>query len=184
MMKARLAVLTRSFPYKRALESLNAEGIHAPALGLPSGEQDIYESLLCLIGNICRTGAVKQKRVLLSTLRTCVNSPESTDNLKPDFLMFNEQHSEPNLPRDGLFARNADFKPVITSQYTLALKEHGDQKGEQPIYSIQKVSQTPPKFKAIVSFQGFTLEGTGRNQRLAKHEASKALCDCLNLEVV
>jgi hypothetical protein len=67
------------------------------------------------------------------------------------------------------------------SQYTTALKEHGDKVGEVPDYDYERVSLVPPLFRARVTFKEINATGEGKTKKLARHRASKEALNRLGL---
>lgn len=59
------------------------------------------------------------------------------------------------------------------SQYTTALKEHGDRIEVLPSYDYERISLMPPSFRARVVFKEINATGEGKTKKLARHRASK-----------
>ena len=70
-----------------------------------------------------------------------------------------------------------------SAQYTMILKELGDESGVAPEYRLETLSMDPPIFKAHVSFRDMTFESTARTKKEAKHQASRQACEYHGIRV-
>jgi hypothetical protein len=68
-----------------------------------------------------------------------------------------------------------------TWRYTKALQERYLGGDAVPIYREFVVRAYPPLFGSEVSFEGRIYSGQAGNKKLAKHRASKLLCDSLGI---
>ena len=131
------------------------------------------------IGAIVRKGSRDQKAALLLTLRQHAAPSESQDQgLGLADASRGDWWSPPVQPS----ASNEKLPASSLGQYAVVLKEHGDQHGFVPEYVIQNVSTSPPKFKAIVLFQGFSFEGIARSKKQARHLAARDACNYLQIQ--
>ena len=69
------------------------------------------------------------------------------------------------------------------AKYTMVLGEHGDRIDTQPSYRTIMVSQYPPRFKSVVSFEGTEENGESRTKKDAKHIASRKMCERLAIHL-
>lgn len=70
------------------------------------------------------------------------------------------------------------------SKYTSLLKEYGDYHSEKPNWVERDISTNDhPRFSCRLTFHGVTAEGTGRQKKYARHEASFNACRQLGLEL-
>jgi hypothetical protein len=72
---------------------------------------------------------------------------------------------------------------VAFYRYTSLLKEHADAHGETVDYVPSRVSLYPPSYHSKATYNEFCGEGMARSSKLAKHAASKQLCDLMGLRV-
>jgi Double-stranded RNA binding motif len=174
----------RCFPYRKALDHLQAQGITSSEHGPGSTQHDPHPTLLALVGMIIRTGNEKEKWTTISILR---RHPEA-------FTINNRQNAEVPKPKERedrakVFPRGdqplkATPASVNSAQYTMILKELGDESGVAPKYSLEILSLDPPRFKATVSFRDITFESTARTKKEAKHQASRQACEHFGFKVV
>jgi hypothetical protein len=174
----------RCFPYRKSLELLQAQGITSSEHGLGSAQQDPHPRLLALVGMIMRNGKEKEKRTTISILRRHPEASTIDGRHKAEVPKPKERENRTKVfPRDD---KSRKVTPASTknAQYTMVLKELGDESGEAPRYSLETWSLDPPMFKATLSFQDITFESTARTKKEAKHQASRKACEHLGLKVV
>jgi hypothetical protein len=92
-------------------------------------------------------------------------------------------HSQPALqPLEN--SGPAPMVAVFMHRYTSVLNEYAALQGEKLIYEKKHLSLDPSSWQCSASFGGISGVGTGRNITQAKHEASKQICQLLNLTVL
>ncbi|KAJ5771951.1 hypothetical protein N7520_002480 [Penicillium odoratum] len=60
-------------------------------------------------------------------------------------------------------------------EYTTALKEKGDAESYSPHYDVTPLSLEPPRWSAVVEYNGYRSSAEGSTKKAARHSASKAL---------
>jgi len=136
-------------------------------------------SLLILIGSVMRYNSSEAMEKLLQLLRANSETRQSSRSGTQNLPVHKEiPEKEPLANRMTLPKREPD--PDLP-KYSSILKEKGDVAGFVPIYNYQNVSQIPPIFKAVVSFENYAFDGKGRTKQQAKHEASREACRFLNI---
>jgi hypothetical protein len=192
----------QQYPYDGVLTSLQAQGIARPDYTSTSRRTATSQTeasrmaLLTLIGNIVRTGRRSEKSALLACLRRNRGVDPSSGSHEHLQTSTTNGHAVPR-PREGMWPG----RPVIPreqrptplneqdeshegmAKYTMALKEHGDRIDAQPSYRTNMISQNPPRFMSIVSFEGSEENGESRNKRDAKHIASRKMCERLSIQI-
>jgi len=192
----------QQYPYDGVLTTLQAQGIARPDYIIASRRAATSQTevsrmaLLTLIGNIVRTGRRGEKSALLACLRRSSRSrgvdPSSDSQGHPRTSTSNGR-AEP-FPQEGMWPgrpalssptppAEQDGLPEEVAKYTMALKEHGDRIDAQPSYRTNMISQNPPRFMSIVSFEGSEENGESRNKRDAKHIASRKMCERLSIQI-
>jgi len=126
-----------------------------------------------------RYNSSEEKGKLLQLLKANSEVRQSSRSGTQSLPVHREiREKEPMVDRMTLSVREPD--PDLP-KYSSVLKEKGDVAGFIPSYNYQNVSQVPPVFKAVVSFQDYVFEGKGRTKQLAKHEASREACRFLRI---
>ena len=139
---------------------------------------EAYCATLTGIGAIVRKGSREQKTALLHTLRQHAASSECQDRRSAGADAGQNGWWSPH----HTFASSESLPIANLGQYSVALKENGDQHGFVPEYAVQGVSTSPPQFKAVVSFKGFSFEGVARNKKQARHLAAREACNYLKIQ--
>ena len=173
----------RLYPYREALKSLQAQHIPFADLGHSVSSSAASKTLLSLAGATIRSGTIELKHNLITTIRQFIVS-ESVPTLRPIPAQQAGSRQEGLQESEDMAVPSFDNEPVSgISRYTAQLKERGDQVGSCPKYDILRTSTTtqPPRFQAIVFFQERRFEGRGKSKQQAKHQASKAACDYLDI---
>jgi hypothetical protein len=191
----------QQYPYDGVLTTLQAQGIARPGYiiasrAATSQTEASRMALLTLVGNIVRTGRRGERSALLACLRRSrgVDSPSdsqehhhtSTSNGRAEIP--SQEGMWPGRPAVSRVQRptpptEQDGPPEEMAKYTMALKEHGDRIDAQPSYRISMISQYPPRFKSVVSFEGTEENGESRSKKDAKHIASRKMCDRLGIQL-
>lgn len=68
-------------------------------------------------------------------------------------------------------------------RFTSALWEYASGEGGIPTYTEVTISSYPPQFEMTVEFQGRSVSRRARTKKMAKHLASQAMCEMLQLQV-
>lgn len=105
------------------------------------------------------------------------NSTESLSEMNPI------SHSQPAL-QPLVNSAPAPMVAVSMHRYTSVLNEHAALQGEKLTYERKYLSLDPSSWQCSASFGGISGVGTGRNITQAKHEASRQVCQLLNLTVL
>ena len=192
----------QQYPYDGVLTTLRAQGIARPDYIIASRctatsqTEASRMTLLTLIGNIVRTGRRGEKSALLACLRRSSRSrgvdPPSDSQEHPHTSTSNGRAEA--SPQEGMWPGRPAFSsptppaeqdglPEEMAKYTMALKEHGDRIDTQPSYRTIMVSQYPPRFKSVVSFEGTEENGESRTKKDAKHIASRKMCERLAIHL-
>lgn len=175
MLQARLETEIRCYPYTLVLNSLRSHSIDNISVG---ENDDTYASVLRLTGHILRFGSTKEKRILLLVLRGSIKG-QIGGREDPNPTVIQRRGDGTTIPELEYVSINKSPSQTATS----ALKEYGDQVAETPRYSLQRTCIDPPAFQAILSFRGLTFEGTARNGKQARNEASKKACQRLGIRI-
>lgn len=141
---------------------------------------EVYETVMGLTGRCIRDGTNRQKQRMIARIRQLTDAP-NTERITFSARQQNEGQDPPII--SAIVPRQDNEVDSGVSRYTTILKEKGDAMGIIPSYEIQRLTtdtQTP-LFKAVVTFQGHKFEGSGRFKQQAKHQASKAACQFLNI---
>lgn len=163
------------------MDNLRALGIVRARLSVFSQCHGTYETLITLIGSICRQGSVAEKRALLSALRKGESNRSFDQRSGLDSSKSQKQPYE-SLERSNEHQTGGDIGSMTDiGYYTMVLKEHGDKIGVAPDYKTKTITLVPPQFRAILSFQGSTYDGQASNKKEARHKASKKACERLQL---
>lgn len=107
-----------------------------------------------------------------------------------------QQHSVQSLSeRNGIAQSQPALQPLPNPapaprvaddmhRYTSVLNEHAALKGEKLTYEKKQLSLTPSSWQCTAIFGEITGVGIGRNVTKAKHEASKQICELIDLMVL
>jgi len=155
------------------LEQLGEARVALANSATPEENDSGYEQLMSTIGATIRSGTPEQKEIVLGILRQAY-SPQSLSPKPVSATPAPLSHSTKVTP--GKVTPTADLGSFAT-----ALKEHGDQIGQQPTYVYQKLSQIPSQVKCIVTFQDFTFEAVAPNRKVARHLAARDACKYLSV---
>ncbi|THZ14365.1 hypothetical protein D6C89_10170 [Aureobasidium pullulans] len=190
----------QQYLYEGILTTLQAQGIARPDYIIASRRTATSQTeasrmtLLTLIGNIVRTGRRGERSALLACLRrTRGVDPPNDPREHPDTSISNGRAEPP--PQKGMWPgrpalsreqrptppTEQDGPPEEMAKFTMALKEHGDCIDAQPSYRNIMISQYPPRFKSVVSFEGTEENGESRTKKDAKHIASRKMCERLGI---
>jgi dsRNA-specific ribonuclease len=104
------------------------------------------------------------------------NTPEMGNLEPPDEQgdeISGQQTVQNGLEQEVEHSNNPAPQGEDISQYTTALKEHGDKIGVLPGYDYERISLMPPSFRARVIFGEINVTGEGKTKRRARHRASK-----------
>ncbi|KAH0344600.1 hypothetical protein KCU83_g8163, partial [Aureobasidium melanogenum] len=189
----------QQYPYDGVLTTLRAQGIARPDYIIASRctatsqTEASRMTLLTLIGNIVRTGRRGESSALLACLRRSRGVDPSSDSQEHPHTSTSNGRAEPS-PQEGIWPERPalssptppaeqDGLPREMAKYTMALKEHGDHIDAQPSYRTIMVSQYPPRFKSVVSFEGTEESGESRTKKDAKHIASRKMCERLAIRL-
>lgn len=120
-------------------------------------------------------------RDLLRLLRESVSSRPGIQFCDPSSTEDNgELGSTTDVAKEQMPLRSHEYQ-VDIAKYTSILKEKGDKAGFVPSYNFKQTQLMPPLFKAVVSFQDYVFDGSGRTKQQAKHVASREACNALGL---
>jgi hypothetical protein len=78
----------------------------------------------------------------------------------------------------------APRRAVEMPRYTSALNEHAAIQGETLTYEKKQLNLSPSSWQCTAIFGEISGVGTGRNSTQAKHEASKQICELIDLMVL
>lgn len=169
------------FPYQSTLQACEKQRLSNSESRLYARQGKYRTSLSILIGCVIRKKSSESKRKILQLLRANNEIGQSVRSYRQKLLTDTDiPETEPQADRVPLLMEEPDLD---LGKYTSALKERLDVVGFIPKYNFQNTSQTPPIFKAVVSFQEYVFEGRGRSKQQAKHEASREACRFLDLQV-
>ena len=166
----------RGYPYDVGFKELRAHDLGGPGDEV-RGVDDAYQAMMIGIGHVVRRGTRDQRTVLLATIRrhthllmTSVAGDSDSIGGMPERHEW-ESSSFQITPEGGHTASLPNL-----GQYATKLKEYGDQRGWVPEYVVERRSEIPPEFRAILSCQDFTFEGTSRTKKQARHQAAREAC--------
>ena len=115
------------------------------------------------------------------------NAPETGNLEHPDergVEISGQQTVQTGLEQEVEHLDNHAPQGEDISQYTTALKEHGDQVGALPEYHYERISLMPPSFRARVVFKEINATGEGKTKKQARHQASKEAWILLGLPLL
>jgi hypothetical protein len=119
----------------------------------------------------------------------------SSSSLNSSPALLHQQHSAESLSEANRIAQSQPAlqsvaNPVLTPRvavnmyrYTSALNEHAAREGERLTYEKEQLSLSPSSWQCTATFGDISRLGKGRNSTKAKHEASKQICELLDLVV-
>lgn len=139
---------------------------------------------MVLIGSVVRNKSNQERQTILRLIRTYIDLKDSR-NSRISHSVATSSSSEVETVTEPMPLPTPEYESDLC-KYTSVLKEKGDIAGFVPKYNFQNISQTPqtpPNFKAVVSFWEYVFEGSGRTKNQAKHEASKEACKSLGLRI-
>jgi hypothetical protein len=122
------------------------------------------------------------------------SSSSSSSTLSP--VSSHQEHSAESLSNtNGTAQSQLALQPLVhlasaptaavdMHRYTSALNEHVALQGERLMYKKRQLSFSPSSWQCTAIFGNISGVGTGRNGTLAKHEASKQVCELIGLIVV
>lgn len=154
---------------------------------LPQPLQNVTDpnmSILSVIGAVMRGGTDQQKSDLYSTLHEKSEMMEFDHPPAQSALAVQTQSASPSSQSASLeppTAGTEDMSETDLSRYTSLLWEHAAKLGERPVEEPGQISVYPPRFRLQVTLAGQTAVGEGRKKKLAKHIASKALCESMGI---
>lgn len=179
--------------FARALENFDYEHIHrilvdsgvsqyswVPATSLQE-PGEMRRATLMWTGALVRQGDQRDRSALDRAVIQSSNSYRPEASPTPDSVSRevntpipgeNEQPTEQSRP--------ADTQDDIW-RYTKILQERFLGGDAVPVYRDYVVRAYPPLFGSEVNFAGKTCSGQAANKKLAKHRASKLLCDSLGI---
>jgi Double-stranded RNA binding motif len=153
-------------------------------LGNFQGHVNFREAALGWIGAILRRGTREERAVLDRAV---------IDNSNQHHLIAADSAENVNITVETTVAEPRESpgedSPSEDSQtdiwrYTKTLQERFAGKDVVPIYHESTVRGYPPKFRAEVTYRGRRVSGEAGNKKLAKHRASKRLCESLDINIL
>ncbi|THX91419.1 hypothetical protein D6D08_03154 [Aureobasidium pullulans] len=137
-------------------------------------QQYLYEGILTTL----QAQGIARPDYIIASRRTATSQTEAKPPPQKGMwpgrpALSREQRPTPPTEQDG--------PPEEMAKYTMALKEHGDCIDAQPSYRNIMISQYPPRFKSVVSFEGTEENGESRTKKDAKHIASRKMCERLGI---
>jgi len=178
---SKFEIALREFSYKEGINTLRTFGLQSPQSKPIDCKQTTHVAFLSLMGSIVRHGSESEQRAI----KEAICGKESAKA----FLQYSGYEPSSNIEHhDGNQDVTPNPHPVEPdmrdiAHYTMVLKERGDLLGVSPSYIEESNNVFPPTFKVTVRFQDITSVGLGRTKRQAKHEASKAACQILGLNL-
>ena len=145
------------------------------------------------IGAILRCGSQEEQDSLLSTLAVfsgqhCLQEDHTqiTTTNEPQPAACEESSSERSnstsqVPLDG--NSSSDESEAEIWRYTSTLGERAAGLGKVVNYNETMICSYPANFRIVAIFQGREVAGEGPNKKLAKHRASKSMCELLNIRL-
>jgi len=173
-----------SYTYPQALEACEGQGLASPESNTYEHQGNHRTALMILIGSVIRNKTNEERQILLHLIRTNINLNGSR-NSRLNHSAASSRSSAVETVTEPMPLPTPEYESDLC-KYTSVLKEKGDVAGFVPKYNFKNVSQTPqtpPNFKAVVSFWEYVFEGSGRTKNQAKHEASKEACKSLGLRI-
>ncbi|KAJ9658742.1 hypothetical protein H2198_003488 [Neophaeococcomyces mojaviensis] len=173
----------RQYPYDKAVESFRSH--YQMSFGSRSilESDDCFSTLLTLVGTIVRLGSRQDKRMLLALIRKHLSNTN-----KPDNDSLTTQPRNTKLPSGQALSGSDHHSAALDStnrqlaQYTIMPKEKAEQEKFAVSYQIERTPNKSNSFKAVITVQESTFEGTGSTKKEAKHQASKEAWMMLGFE--
>ncbi|KAK5943132.1 hypothetical protein PMZ80_004138 [Knufia obscura] len=169
------------FPYQRAMQAFGEHRLFNLEANTYVRQGQYRTALMTLIGSTVRSNASDWKRKLLQLIRAHIGIGHNLQ-VPAGRTAVKSKTSEAGDMTERMPLAIPVQEPDLW-KYTSILKEKGDVAGFVPQYNFRNVSQTPPLFTAVVSFEDYVFEGSGRTKQLAKHQASKEACKSLGLQI-
>lgn len=169
------------FPYQRAVQAFGEQRLFNLEANTYVRQGQYRTALMILIGSTVRSNARDWKREVLRLIRAHIGIGHH-----PQVPVSRTTVKSKTSEAGDITERMPLAMPVQEPdlwKYTSILKEKGDVAGFVPQYNFRNVSQIPPLFTAVVSFEEYVFEGNGRTKQLAKHRASKEACKFLALQM-
>lgn len=162
----------RQFKYGQCLDTLGGERILETARS--------SQRLMRLMGRQCREDREDGWTTISSAVHhslEILNAEPSGDSAQP----------APGLSPVTTNTSNGDRlheRPRIVEafRYTMALKEHCDQRAVLMSYDEECLQAYPPSFEATVHVQGLSFSGTGTTKKMARHGACRQACTEMGIE--
>lgn len=182
MKKSLLSSRFHRFAFRDTLAVCKEQGFSSELSDVYTRQEQHSTALMVLIGNLVRTRSREDMRDMLRLLRECVGSRQVLPTCDPPLIDEDRKSTGMIDVRGNRMPLEVQGHEAGVSKYTSILKEKGDVAGFVPAYNFKHVSSAPPLFKAVVSFQDYVFEGSGRTKQHAKHTASREACIALGLE--
>lgn len=172
--------LKASIPYAARLALIGRVGDHSvQELRHPTRASDFH--VYCVaIGtlSVSNTEGARREIEILIEGEASSDGPESTqtNRFADGGRTVGDNGAEPVVTSD------IPFDPQ-TVNYSMALKEYGDNVGREARYDIERSPANPNLFSARVHVNGSQYDGLGRTKKQAKHLANKAACQAMRIVV-
>jgi hypothetical protein len=140
--------------------------------------------------------SIPSKTSMIPTSTTDASNGTSSSSSAPSPVSSHQQHSPESLLNTNGTAQSqpvlqpiANLVPARTAavdmhRYTSVLNEHAAVHGESLTYEKDQLRISPSSWQCTAIFGEISGVGTGRNITLAKHEASKQICELIGLMVL
>lgn len=106
-----------------------------------------------------------------------------TRNKLASFTQRPELPSRLSNPTSEATPQSDVYNEDALPKYTSALFERGQEDGKKLECTVSTLSLDPPQFKATIRFGALHGLGIGRNKKIARHLAAKALCHRLGITI-
>lgn len=163
------------------LVQYQAHGFQSPLSDAYLRQGQPSTALMVLIGHIIRTQPREQIQDLLRLLRQSLSPKQDSGFSDTSVVDENDRRSADADSLKEWMPLKAPRQEADISKYTSILKEKGDVAGFMPQYNCKQITLMPSLWKAVVSFQDYVFEGSGRSKQQAKHVASREACKALGL---
>lgn len=161
----------RRYPYEEGMKALQAQGLVREGWDDDSASSS-YQSTMVCVGRTIRHGTRAQRTTLLTAIRQHCGLSASGFTTAPSTVI---ERIEPE--------ENDPIPPSQSGKYASKLNEFGSTHDWTPKYDVQCLSENPPKWRAIISWNDFKFEGEGRNKPQARHDAARVACRVLKISV-
>jgi hypothetical protein len=143
-----------------------------------------------------KTSTVPTPTIDVSNGAASPSSSSYSSSSKSSPVSSHQQHSAESLSETNRTAQSrlalqplenpapAPIVAVDMPRYTSVLNEHAAFQGEKLTYEKKQLSLSPSSWQCTAIFGEISGVGTGRNSTQAKHEASKQICELLDLMVL